>query len=67
MFEYKISWIHLHFAVVLILALIVFLAGIETATNNKVGISSSSGIAHVYVHTYMRMCYYTFVFVRMSS
>ena len=35
-FAYKISWIHLHFAVVLLLALIVFLAGIETATDNKV-------------------------------
>ena len=36
MFAYKISWIHLHFVVVLLLALIVFLAGIETATDNKV-------------------------------
>ena len=36
MFNYKINWIHLHFAIVLILALIVFLAGIETATSNKV-------------------------------
>ena len=35
-FDYKINWIHFHFATVLILALIVFLAGIETATSNKV-------------------------------
>ena len=36
MFAYKISWILLLFVVVLLLALIVFLAGIETATDNKV-------------------------------
>ena len=36
MFAYKISWILLHFAIVLLLALIVFLAGIETASDNKV-------------------------------
>jgi len=37
-FEYKINWIHLHFAIVLVLALIVFMAGIETATDHEVGI-----------------------------
>jgi len=41
MFEQKImhmiNWIHLHFTIVLVLVLIVFMAGIETATDNKVG------------------------------
>ena len=36
MFVSNINWVHLHFTIVLLLALIIFLAGIETATTNKV-------------------------------
>ena len=40
MFVSKINWVHLHFTIVLLLALITFLAGIETATGNKVSCNS---------------------------